>query len=174
MPDKFYRVIECATRIPREDEVSGYDYNFITPETFDRWLSEGRFFETVQYQFGDDKYGACYSDLPRTFPSNTWTILVVSIEGLLSAIKNMEPEDTGVILNILLDEDADIERENRNAKIEENFNKSIIFPLLKKKPGSNFYYFSELVEYHQIKLSYLKTIRNDRKKLETYFNSILY
>ena len=46
---EYHYSVSATTRAPREGEVDGRDYFFLTPETFAQWVSEGRFLEYASY-----------------------------------------------------------------------------------------------------------------------------
>ena len=41
--------VSATTRRPRDDEVNGRDYIFLSREEFEEWISEGRFLEWAEY-----------------------------------------------------------------------------------------------------------------------------
>ncbi len=46
---EYHYSVSATTRSPREGEVDGKDYFFLTPEVFGRWVEEGRFLEHASY-----------------------------------------------------------------------------------------------------------------------------
>ena len=46
---EYHYSVSATTRSPRPGEVDGKDYFFLTPETFERWVDEGRFLEHASY-----------------------------------------------------------------------------------------------------------------------------
>jgi guanylate kinase len=48
VPELAYSV-SATTRAPREGEVDGRDYVFLSREKFERWIEEGRFLEWAEY-----------------------------------------------------------------------------------------------------------------------------
>ena len=52
--------VSATTRKPREGEIDGKSYFFISRETFQEWVKEGRFLEW------DEHFGNCYGT-PRQF-----------------------------------------------------------------------------------------------------------
>ena len=49
----YKRSISYTTRKPRDNEINGYDYNFISKEEFEKLIREGFF---AEYQMAGDKY----------------------------------------------------------------------------------------------------------------------
>jgi len=59
---KLRRVISCTTRPPRDDEVDGVHYRFLSEEAFKKGLSDGHFVEYDQ-PYGKHYYGRQHRDL---------------------------------------------------------------------------------------------------------------
>ena len=60
----YRRIVTYTTRPPRNNEIDGIDYNFITEEKFSQLAQKGFFVEISEYEasFGRCRYGsACYS-----------------------------------------------------------------------------------------------------------------
>ncbi|MGH2804272.1 MAG: guanylate kinase, partial [Thermoleophilaceae bacterium] len=55
--------VSATTRAPREGEVNGVDYHFLSREDFDRRVSRGEFVEHAQY--AGNSYGTLRSELSR-------------------------------------------------------------------------------------------------------------
>jgi len=153
----FSNILETTTRKPRTDEENGKDYIFLTDEEFDR--ISPFMFETVEYQYLPSRYGAEGSRVSRT----KWNIVVASIEGLLSGLRNtILNQSEIVVFNIINDDSLDIERAGRDFLAEERINKAVL----------NNIGFRHEFKYYEMKLSKLKEIRNDKEKLIEYFKSI--
>jgi guanylate kinase len=55
--------VSATTREPREGEVNGVDYHFLSPEDFDRRVRAGEFLEHAEY--AGNRYGTLKSELSR-------------------------------------------------------------------------------------------------------------
>jgi guanylate kinase len=55
--------VSATTRKPREGEVNGVDYHFLSPEDFDRRVVAGEFVEHAEY--AGNRYGTLKSELSR-------------------------------------------------------------------------------------------------------------
>jgi guanylate kinase len=55
--------VSATTRPPREGEVNGVDYHFLSPEDFDRRVAAGEFVEHAEY--AGNRYGTLKSELKR-------------------------------------------------------------------------------------------------------------
>lgn len=73
--------VSYTTRPPREGEVDGIDYNFISKEKFLAWINDEGFYEWVE--FGGHMYGT------GNFEWNHSDIFIMESDG----IKHLKPED---------------------------------------------------------------------------------
>jgi len=55
--------VSATTRPPRNGEVNGVDYHFLSPEDFDRRVAAGEFVEHAEY--AGNRYGTLKSELTR-------------------------------------------------------------------------------------------------------------
>jgi guanylate kinase len=55
--------VSATTRPPRESEVNGVDYHFLSGEDFDRRVARGEFLEHAEY--AGNRYGTLQSELER-------------------------------------------------------------------------------------------------------------
>lgn len=77
--DDIMQTVSCTTRSPREGEVQGVDYNFITHTDFERKLKDDEFLEYVEL-FGN-YYGTLKTEIDRITRLNRHAFLVIDIEG---------------------------------------------------------------------------------------------
>lgn len=127
-PNKFNKIIPSTTRDKRPEETDTIDYFFINDEKY----NESKFFEKVEYQFFPKKYGATENQLKKE--NNIWNVIVVSIEGYLSAMKYFRENtinNTKFVLLNLISNTPFIEREGRNSSSEEKINKAVLYNLKK-------------------------------------------
>ena len=82
-------------------------------------------FQSVQYQYLPARYGGEYDQLSE----EKWNIVVLSIEGFLSAIKSFDIEkDTAIIVNL---HGNFVSREGRNSDAEGNLNAAVLRHFIK-------------------------------------------
>ena len=131
--------------------------------------TKNKMFQRVEYQFSPNKYGSYITDNV----DDKWNILIVSIEGFLSSVLHSDITDKQVLLNILIDDPAELSvlRNGREPNVEEKYNKSIINPFLVSNTGLLFIN-QKLIKYNEILLPDLKKIRNDPTELIKYINNI--
>jgi guanylate kinase len=75
-PDRFERVVSATTRPPREGEINGVDYHFLTPAEFLSELDNNRMLEATC--FNDWAYGTPITSLSET----KINVLVLNPEGV--------------------------------------------------------------------------------------------
>jgi guanylate kinase len=75
----FARVISTTTRQPREGEVDGVHYRFVTPLQFQKDIASGRMVERVE--FGGNYYGVSVAEMTRVYERGEPIVIVVEPEG---------------------------------------------------------------------------------------------
>lgn len=108
-PHKFNRVVSATTRPPREGEVNGVDYHFLTPETFLRELDNNRMIEATC--FNNWAYGTPIMSLDE----EKINLLVLNPEGV-----QILSWDDRIDLKVAYIEATDKERLIRQLNREEN------------------------------------------------------
>lgn len=129
-------------------------------------------FEKVLFQFPPYKYGAISDDLKN----EKYNIVVVSIEGLLSACNYTNYGDERILLNIINDDILDVQRENRNPQFEENFSKGVLeYFSVGNLSDENILIMNDdkTVYYKEIKLSELKKVRDNPDELIRYIETAI-
>ncbi|MBE5821485.1 MAG: guanylate kinase [Clostridiales bacterium] len=72
-----YRYVSCTTRSPREGEVEGFDYEYISKQEFKEREDKGFFLETSLYD--SNYYGTPIPDLDKHYPNDIF--FDVNVEG---------------------------------------------------------------------------------------------
>jgi guanylate kinase len=78
VPNLAYSV-SATTRSPREGEVDGRDYIFLTREEFEEWISEGKFLEWAEYS--NNLYGTPEQRVEEFLRSGLSVILEIELQG---------------------------------------------------------------------------------------------
>jgi guanylate kinase len=71
--------ISATTRGPREGEVDGRDYHFLTPEEFDRRIEAEDFLEFATYS--GNRYGTLRSEVRRRLEEGHSVVLEIEVQG---------------------------------------------------------------------------------------------
>ena len=78
VPNLAYSV-SATTRAPREGEVDGRDYIFLSREEFEEWISEGRFLEWAEYS--GNLYGTPEQSVEEFLKNGLSVILEIELQG---------------------------------------------------------------------------------------------
>jgi guanylate kinase len=78
-----------TTRSPRPDEKDGVDYDFVSADTFDRMVEEGKFLEWALVH--TDRYGTPAAFIDEMVEAGTDVVLNIDIQGAL-AVRAARPE----------------------------------------------------------------------------------
>lgn len=71
--------ISATTRQPREGEVDGRDYHFLTPEQFDERVEQGDFLEFATYS--GNLYGTLRTEVERRLGEGHSVLLEIEVQG---------------------------------------------------------------------------------------------
>jgi guanylate kinase len=71
--------VSATTRAPREGEVDGRDYHFLTPEEFEQRKEEGDFLEFATYS--GNRYGTLRSEVERRLAAGHSVVLEIEVQG---------------------------------------------------------------------------------------------
>ena len=78
VPELVYSV-SATTRGPREGEIDGRDYVFLSRDKFERWIDEGRFLEWAEYS--ENLYGTPEHKVEEFLRSGRSVILEIELQG---------------------------------------------------------------------------------------------
>jgi len=71
--------VSATTREPREGEIDGRDYHFLTPEEFDRKIADEDFLEFATYS--GNRYGTLRSEVSRRLAAGHSVVLEIEVQG---------------------------------------------------------------------------------------------
>ena len=92
MPDSFGFSISCTTRDPRQNEINGKDYYFLSPKLFNIKISQGDFAEWEEVYPGYF-YGTLKSEIYRLWSQNRHVIFDIDVQGGLN-LKSLYPHQS--------------------------------------------------------------------------------
>ena len=81
--------VSATTRAPREGEVDGTSYYFLTEEEFDRKIEEDAFLEWAHVH--KNRYGTLKSEVDRLFAQGNSVILEIDVQGAF-AVRKQRPD----------------------------------------------------------------------------------
>ena len=86
---QFMLSISCTTRLPREGEIDGVNYFFLTKEEFQKCVDEDKFLEWAE--FAGNRYGTKRKYINQCLSEGKDVILEIDTKGALQ-VKNQMPE----------------------------------------------------------------------------------
>lgn len=86
---KFYFSVSCTTRAPREGEVDGVNYNFISKERFEALIAEGAFLEHAEYV--GNYYGSLLAPIEENLAAGKDVLLEIEVKGA-AQIRALRPD----------------------------------------------------------------------------------
>lgn len=111
--NNFYYSVSATTRKPREGEVDGVNYHFISAEEFEKLISEGGMLEYAKYC--DNYYGTPRKILEEKMDQGINVILEIEVQG---AMKVREICPDAVFIFIIPPSIAELERRLRKRGTE--------------------------------------------------------
>src|SRR4051794_37957972 len=87
--------VSATTRSPREGEVNGRDYHFLTPEEFERRTDENDFLEWATYS--GNRYGTLRSEVERRLQAGHSVVLEIEGQGAGQGRQTMPRSGSGFI-----------------------------------------------------------------------------
>lgn len=87
--------VSATSRSPREGEVHGHHYHFLTNEEFTNWVEQGKFIEWAE--FVGNKYGTLKENVDKQLEEGKNVFLEIEILGVKQIIEKM-PEAVTIFL----------------------------------------------------------------------------
>ena len=84
---KLVKVISATTRPPRENEIEGQDYYFLSAEEFGSLRNDGQFLECAEVHSAGHWYGTLRSEIQRARDEGGWAFLEIDVQGALNAME---------------------------------------------------------------------------------------
>ena len=87
--------VSATTREPREGEIDGRDYHFLTPDDFDRRSAHNEFLEFATYS--GHRYGTIRSEVERRLAAGRSVVLEIEVQGARQ-VRAAMPESVQVFI----------------------------------------------------------------------------
>lgn len=87
--------VSATTRAPREGEVDGRDYHFLTPEEFERRVDEKDFLEFATYS--GNRYGTLRSEVERRLAAGHSVVLEIEVQGA-QQVRAAKPDSVQIFI----------------------------------------------------------------------------
>ena len=95
-PDKFGFSVSYTTRAPREGEVDGTHYNFVTREVFENMIAEFKFIEHCEVH--TNFYGTAKSEIVRIQDQKKIPLLDIDVQGAIKFNKDFSDSNFVAIM----------------------------------------------------------------------------
>jgi guanylate kinase len=87
--------VSATTRAPREGEVDGRDYHFLTPDQFERRVEEKDFLEFATYS--GNRYGTLRSEVGRRLEAGHSVVLEIEVQGA-QQVRAAKPDSVQIFI----------------------------------------------------------------------------
>ena len=88
--------VSATTRAPREGEVDGRDYHFLTPEEFEQRVEEKDFLEFATYS--GNRYGTLRSEVERCLDAGRSVVLEIEVQGA-QQVRAAKPDSVQIFIS---------------------------------------------------------------------------
>lgn len=104
-PVKLVKSISATTRAPREEEIDGEDYYFLSQEEFETKRNQNEFLEFAEVHRTGYWYGTLRSEVERAQIAGGWCFLEIDVEGALNVMRDY-PEALTIFITTQSDDDC--------------------------------------------------------------------
>lgn len=87
--------VSATTRAPREGELDGRDYHFLTPEEFEQRIEENDFLEFATYS--GNRYGTLRSEVDRCLEGGRSVVLEIEVQGA-QQVRAAKPDSVQIFI----------------------------------------------------------------------------
>lgn len=115
--------VSATTRLPREGEVDGKDYFFLTDEEFDEKVDNDAFLEWEEYS--GHKYGTLRSEVDKLMKSGYFPLLDIEVKGALNIQKLYNSEAISIFIKPPSMEELKKRLDNRGSENEKSLQKRL-------------------------------------------------
>ena len=106
--DSFYCSVSATTRKPREGEINGVNYYFLSKEEFEQKIKDDAMLEYAQYC--ENYYGTLKQEVDSNLEKGKNVILEIDVQGAMQ-IKKQRPE--GVFIFMLAEAEGEIKQASK-------------------------------------------------------------
>ena len=134
---EFKLSVSCTTRSPREGEVHGENYFFLTRNEFEACIERGEFLEWAE--FSGNMYGTQRPYIDEKLAQGKSLILEIDTKGALN-VKKIMPESTLIFILPPSFEELEARLRGRHTETEEAIQKRLASTKLELENSKNFDY----------------------------------
>ncbi len=89
--------VSATTRAPREGEIDGVHYHYLSHDAFNERIENGDFLEWEEF-YGGNRYGTLRSEVDKKLNSGYFILLDIEIKGALNVKKIYGDESLGIFI----------------------------------------------------------------------------
>jgi guanylate kinase len=156
VPELAYSV-SATTRKPREGEVDGRDYIFLSREEFEKWIDEGRLLEWAEYS--GNLYGTPEQKVEEYLESGRSVILEIELQGARE-VREKRPDAVMVFVRAPSLEETRKRLEGRATEDDKALETRMMTALKEVEARSEFDYEVVNAERKQAREDIIDTMRN--------------
>lgn len=120
--ENIYLSVSSTTRNPRENEVHGINYFYITKEDFKKSVDKGEFLEWAE--FGGNYYGTSRITVEKMLNEGKNVLLEIEVQGAMQVKKKM-PEATAIFITAPSIKEIEKRLRGRGTETEETIQKRL-------------------------------------------------
>ena len=109
--------VSCTTRVPREGEINGVSYHFVTEERFDELIREDAFYEWAHVH--QNRYGTLKQVVHDELDGGHDLILEIDVQGCMNVLKQ-NPDAVGIFVCPPRRENLEARLRHRGTETEES------------------------------------------------------
>lgn len=109
--------VSCTTRAPREGEINGVSYHFVTEERFDELIREDAFYEWAHVH--QNRYGTLKDVVRQELNEGNDLILEIDVQGCQQVLKH-DPDAVGIFVSPPSRENLETRLRHRGTETEES------------------------------------------------------
>ena len=109
--------VSCTTRAPREGEINGVHYHFVTEERFDELIREDAFYEWAHVH--QNRYGTLKEVVRKQLNEGNDLILEIDVQGCQQVLK-LDPDAVGIFVCPPSRDNLEKRLRNRGTETEES------------------------------------------------------
>ena len=156
VPELAYSV-SATTRKPREGEVDGRDYIFLSREEFEKWIDEGRFLEWAEYS--GNLYGTPEEKVEEYLERGRSVILEIELQGARK-VREKRPDAIMVFVRAPSLEETRKRLEGRDTEDDKALEARMTTALKEVEARSEFDYEVVNAEREQAREDIIRTMSN--------------
>ncbi|HEY2827995.1 MAG TPA: guanylate kinase [Pirellulales bacterium] len=122
--DRLVPSVSATTRGPRQGEVNGQDYHFLTKAEFEERRQHGDFLEYAEVFGGGDWYGTLKDEVAPRLAAGKWVVLEIDLQGTKSVL-GLYPDAVTIFVRPETLEELERRLRSRGTETEESIQRRL-------------------------------------------------